>query len=150
MIKRQTYKRFRQSTGYLSTNGIGRADHDISAEQLSGSVQSMPASAIEERAARSIAKANKPFQFRLALGEGRNLPGWKELDFLVDNGGIYYAVEIDTEFTHRLKQNADVLHDAIVLSELKGMTVYPQVIHVDGDKDLATQEDSDRYFRSIL
>lgn len=150
MIKRITYKRVPKSTGYLSTNGIGRADHDVRIEELGGSVQGLPASAIEERAARSIQKNRKPFQFRLALGEGRNLPGWKELDFLVDNGGIYYAIEIDTEFTHRLKQNADVLHDAIVLSELKGMTVYPQVIHVDGNKDLATQEDSDRYFRSIL
>lgn len=150
MNKRLRYRRTKGYKGYIPAGGIGRITHDIEQESLSGEVQGLKASMIEERFARALQKKNIPFQFRLELGAGRNQPGFKELDFLVERSGMFYAVEIDTAFTHRQKQNADVLHDAIVLNELKGLTVYPKVFHIDGDKDLAVQKDADKVVENFI
>jgi hypothetical protein len=124
-----------------------RPDFNPDQEVLSGMVQGKKASAYEERAAIAAAKkkAVDGIYFRVALGSERNMPGWKELDLLVSSRGIYYPFEIDSAFTHRAKQNADVLHDAIVLNALKaeGYVVFPKVIHLSGEQDLATQEAAD-------
>lgn len=107
---------------------------------LMGEVDGFQASAPEERLARALRKKNLQFQFRMTVGAPRGLPGWKELDFIVWSSGMLYAVEVDTAFTHRQKENADVLHDAIILNdpELQAMgTFYPKVFHADGDHDLA-------------
>jgi len=112
-------------------------------ERLSGSVKNMPASAPEERLAIELGRRRKVYYFRMALGASRNMPGFKELDFLIqDAPGMYYAVEVDTAFTHRGKQEADKLHDAIVLGDLRknNINVYPQVFHLDGDSDLANPQ----------
>jgi Holliday junction resolvase-like predicted endonuclease len=95
--------------------------------------------------ARALGKVQAPFEFRYTLGAPRGLPGWKELDFLVQKNGMVYPVEVDTEFTHRNKGEADRLHDAIVLSELEqeGYQVFPQVIHVMGESDLIDQRAAD-------
>jgi len=121
-----------------------RADTGNQPEILEGTVQNMKASAPEERLARALGKQQTDFEFRHTIGAPRGLPGWKEIDFIVPSFGQVYAVEVDTAFTHREKGRADVLHDAIALVELKkeGMTVYPMVLHVDGESDLATRENA--------
>lgn len=125
-----------------------RIDNGVEAEVLTGQVNGMKASAGEERFARALSKitAVDGFQFRYTIGAPRGLPGWKELDMLVLSRNMLYAIEIDTEFTHRDKQRADVLHDTIVLKELAklGMQVFPKVIHLDGESDLADQNKADQ------
>jgi len=127
---------------------------DGSGEVLSGTVQNLKASAAEERAARSLHK-NKvvdAFEFRKTINAPRNMPGFKELDYLVASRGTMYAFEIDSPFTHRTKARADVLHDAIVLRSLEqdGYQVYPTVFHVQGETDLVDQKTSDNYFMGIF
>lgn len=119
-------------------------------EQLTGNVQGMTASAPEERMARALDKAGIQYLFRYVVGAPKGLPGWKELDFLITSGGQLHPVEVDTAFTHRNKQNADILHDAIILNDsgIRAMgEVYPQVRHVDGDADLDTMEHAQRYVK---
>lgn len=131
--------------------GIGRHLFDMDTEVLAGSVQGKKASAGEERFARALQSMSVDgYYFRMAVGAERNLPGWKELDFLVIKGGMYYAFEVDTAFTHRNKQNADVLHDAIILNALQSLNLYPQVFHIDGEADLGTQELADQTARSYF
>jgi hypothetical protein len=117
-------------------------------EGLTGAVQGKQASAPEERFARALDKLNITYLFRYTVGAPRGLPGWKELDFLIQNGSIIYAYEVDTAFTHREKAYADVLHDAIILNdpEINSLgTLYPQVFHVHGELDLADQKSADKY-----
>ena len=78
------------------------------------------------------------------------MPGWKELDFLVQSKGLLYALEVDTAFTHRAKASADILHDAIVLNdnEIRSMgTLYPAVLHIDGESDLANSMNAAAYVK---
>lgn len=119
-------------------------------ERLTGQVDGMTASAGEERLAKAFDDAGIQYQFRYVVGAPKGLPGWKELDFVVMRGGMVYTVEVDTAFTHRGKEYADVLHDAIVLNdkEIKLMgQVWPSVIHVDGESDLASKENASAYVR---
>jgi hypothetical protein len=78
------------------------------------------------------------------------MPGFKELDLLLETTNMFYAIEIDSAFTHRNKGTSDILHDALVLNALKNLNVYPQVIHLDQDADLATQTMADRTFKKLL
>lgn len=118
-------------------------------EPLLGTVQGKAASMGEERLANSLAKSAsvEGYEFRLAVGAQRYMPGWKELDFAVQAFGMLYAIEVDTEFTHRNKEQSDVLHDAIVLKSLgkKGAT-YPQVFHVFADSQAST----DRFVKRVF
>ncbi len=110
-------------------------------EQLMGSVNGLQASAPEERLAKALDKAGINYVFRYTVGAPRGLPGWKELDFLIQHTGLIYAVEVDTAFTHRKKANADVLHDAIIQNDkqIQAMgTLWPTTLHADGDSELAT------------
>jgi len=124
------------------------------AENLTGIVQDLKASAPEERFARALSKLKSidGYSFRETVGAPRNLPGFKEIDFTIYRGGIVYALECDTLFTHAQKERADVLHDAIILNELKrmGLEVYPQVIHLAGDTELADQDNADRTARRLF
>ena len=121
-------------------------------EMLAGEVNGMKASAAEERAVYAVRKTGSSYEFRRAINAPRYMPGWKELDLLVNSKGLNYAFEIDSEFTHRGKERADVLHDAIVLKALEkeGISVYPQVFHIDGESDLVDQKSADRYFRNFF
>lgn len=138
----------------MTLAGIGRTlTSDYNTEILEGVVQEKKASAGEERFARGLNAYEKVggYQFRMAVGAGRNMPGWKELDYLVwDKIGMYYAVEVDTAFTHRNKQNADILHDAILRKELAYLNLYPTVFHVDGERDLADQKTTDETIRRLF
>ena len=123
-------------------------------EILVGSVQGMEASAAEERAVRAISKNKKVdgYEFRRAVLAPRNTPGFKELDLLVASKGMNYAFEIDSPFTHRNKERADVLHDAQVLRALEqqGFLVWPRVFHIQGEDDLVDQQKADTYFNGFF
>lgn len=122
------------------------------AEQLMGSVHGKEASAPEERLAKALDKAGMQYEFRYVVGAPKGLPGWKELDFLVSRSGVLYAIEVDTAFTHRGKQQKDRLHDAIILNdkELNSMgLLWPMVFHADGESDLASQENSNAYVKRL-
>ena len=123
-----------------------------SPEQLSGEVQGKKASAPEERLFKALAKNNLPAEFRRTIGAPRGLPGWKELDALVVSRNMLYAIEVDTAFTHRQKQRADVLHDAIVLQDLRkeGMEVYPKVFHLFGEAELVDQKWADATIKRLF
>jgi hypothetical protein len=124
-----------------------RLDSGMEAELLSGNINGMKASAGEERFAKALRKiaAVDGFEFRYTTMP-RGLPGYKELDFLVQARNMVYAIEVDTAFTHRDKGRADVLHDAIILAHLeqKGYQVFATVIHLDGESDLVNQQNADR------
>ena len=109
-------------------------------EQLAGSVDGDQASDIEERFARALKKRKKDFIFRMALGD-RYQPGWKELDFLVIDGG-YFPIEIDeTGFIHQGKQTEDAIKDAFIMDYLKDYSPQP-VRRIPGER-LNTQELAD-------
>ena len=133
--------------------GFPSASPSENPEVLLGRVGDLEASAPEERLARALDKARLSYQFRLTAGAPRGLPGWKELDFVISANGLLYAFEVDTAFTHRQKENADVLHDAIILNDpyLRSMgEFYPRVIHVDGDSDLASMENAQKYVKAFF
>lgn len=121
-----------------------------SGEMLTGMVNDMTASAPEERMANALREAGIPFQFRMVIGAPKGMPGWKELDFLIESKGLLYATEVDTAFTHRNKEQKDKLHDALVLNDRTLQSygeLYPQVFHVDGDYDLASRNTAKAYVR---
>jgi hypothetical protein len=153
-IKRIKYRGFAgRPVHAITAGGIGRTLTDPDTETLEGVVKDMPASAGEERLARALYRYEnvEDFEFRLPVGGARNTPGWKELDMLVSTkAGVYYAIEVDSVFTHRQKANADVLHDAIILRELSYLNIFPNVIHLDNDHDLANQPMADASIRRIF
>lgn len=131
-----------------------RIDNGGEAELLEGQVNGMKASAGEERFAKALRKITSVdgFEFRYTIGAPRGLPGWKEVDFIVQKQGTLYAIEVDTAFTHRDKKASDALHDGIVLKELAklGLQLYPVVIHLDGESDLVDQQKADQTAKRYL
>lgn len=80
-------------------------------EQLTGVIQGMKASDLEERVARSLGTMEIPFQFRArissqALGERRltrkfaNIKGEIEIDMLCDDGGFVTPIMVDGQISH--------------------------------------------------
>lgn len=140
-MKRLTFHKQRKPPPILPKGGLRRSsDAQREPELFTGKVKGFKASKGEERAANALYGNRNVvnFFFRMTIGaEGRNLPGWKELDYLVETiYGMYYAVEVDSAFSHRLKGTSDVLHDAIILENLKHLNIYPHVVHWDIDRDL--------------
>ena len=117
-------------------------------ESLTGSVGDKTASAPEERLARAFDRKGIQYEFRHVVGAPKGLPGWKEVDFVVLTKGMVYLVEVDTAFTHRDKGQSDILHDAILLNDPEMQAygqLWPRVLHVDGDTDLADEKAGIRY-----
>ena len=136
----------------MPKGGIGRRGSDgREPELLTGQVKGFKASAGEERAANALNANPKvsEFFFRMAIGAERHMPGFKELDYLIQASGLYYAVEVDSAFTHRDKGTSDILHDAIVLENLKHLNIYPTVIHWDIDRDLPDKKTAEQTVRNL-
>jgi hypothetical protein len=139
VIQRLTYRKPPARPPILPKGGLRRSGAQAEPELFTGMVKGFEASKGEERATNQLSIHPKVvnFFFRMTIGAERNMPGFKELDLLVETySGMYYAIEVDSEFTHRDKGTSDVLHDAIVLENLKFLNIYPQVIHWDIDRDL--------------
>ena len=85
-------------------------------------------------------KKNETMRITALLGD-RYQPGWKELDFLVIDGG-YFPIEIDeTGFIHQGKQTEDAIKDAFIMDYLKDYSPQP-VRRIPGER-LNTQELAD-------
>jgi len=143
MLERYTLKKTRTKR-VMSPPKPNIADNK---EQLMGSVGGVDASDLEERFARGLYKRKKEFYFRVPLGEVRQ-PGWKELDFLIIDGG-YFPVEIDeTGFIHQGKETEDALKDGYIMDYLKMFNPHP-VRRVSGDK-LQNQEMADNIVEEMF
>lgn len=153
-MKRLTYSRRRTNPPpILPKGGLRRTGEAREPELFVGEVKGFKASKGEERAANALAKNSKVrnFFFRMTIGAERNLPGFKELDYLIEaDNGTYYAVEVDSAFTHRDKGTSDILHDAIVLENLKSLNIYPQVIHWDIDRDLPDRRTAEQTVKQLV
>lgn len=117
--------------------------------RLSGEVQGKPASEPEEWLALALEEEGKQYIFRYVFGAPKYTPGWKELDFIILSD-LVYLIEVDTPFTHRGKSQKDVLHDALALNSpsIKRMgSIYPQVLHVNGNEDLINKESALNWLR---
>lgn len=142
-----------KQTPLIGLPSLPRIGDNAPEEMLTGTVQGVKASAPEERMAKALDKAKIQYEFRYTVGAPRGLPGWKELDFLILTKGIVYALEVDTAFTHRNKESSDVLHDAIIQNdpEINSVgTLWPTVIHADGDSDLASQTNAEGYVKNLF
>lgn len=154
-IQRLKFHKQRKPPPILPKGGLRRSgDPAREAELFTGTVKGFKASKGEERAANALWRSPKvaDFTFRMTIGaEARNLPGWKELDFLIEStAGMYYAVEVDSAFSHRLKGTSDILHDAIILENLKHLNIYPSVIHWDIDHDLPNAAVAKQTVRNLV
>jgi hypothetical protein len=155
LIKRLPYSRTRKNYPPIipGGGGIGRRGTEKENEVLTGTVKGFKASAGEERAANALNQNPKVnnFFFRMTIGAERHMPGFKELDYLIEAAtGMYYAVEVDSLFTHRNKGTSDILHDAIVLENLKHLDVYPRVIHWDIDRDLPDRKTAEQTVKNLV
>jgi hypothetical protein len=75
----------------------------VGEEVLSGFVDGMPAKRDEEFFVQEVRKHpnHRGSSFRMALGAPRNMPGWLELDVLVETANGYRAFELDDmSFVH--------------------------------------------------
>jgi len=125
-------------------------------EQLSGQVNGIDAAQDEERYARALDrnKAVRRYWFRInPTGIPKGMPGWLELDFLVETGFEYRAFELDDmEFVHRgQRKGAEMVIKDLKRREglaLMGIVV-KEIEHIDAAK-LQNQDDADRTVRNLL
>ena len=111
-------------------------------EGLTGVVQNLPASDLEERFARSLEKNHIPYEFQRSFLAPNNMPGSYKLDFLVYVDGQEQPVAIDGEYAHKsMKQRAnDEIKDVIFNEAKKGQMLPVKRITYT---DLDTQEMAD-------
>lgn len=153
-IKRLSYSRRRSNPPpILPKGGLRRSGEAREPELFTGVVKGFKASRGEERAANALYQNPKvsSFFFRMTIGAERNMPGFKELDYLIESTtGMYYAVEVDSAFSHRFKGTSDILHDAIILENLNHLNIYPRVIHWDIDHDLPSAAVAKQTVRNLV
>ena len=110
-------------------------------EGLTGFVNGISASDLEERYARALAENGKEFEFQYEVYTAYSLPGeQKKVDFLVNDGEIYFPEEVDAAFTHKTAEqhSYDRIRDAMVDEKLSKYGFQP-VRRISGDR-LQTQE----------
>ena len=75
----------------------------VNEEVLSGYVQGMKSSDIEERFARALStdKRVDAYQFRFPVISPRNMLGQLEIDFVVQSAGYVYAFQVDGDYAHK-------------------------------------------------
>ena len=107
-------------------------------EGLTGWVNGVEASDLEERYARALAENGKDFQFQYEVYTAYTLPGeQKKVDFLVED---QFPEEVDAAFTHKTaeQKSYDRIRDAMIDEHLSKYGMMP-VRRIDGDR-LQTQE----------
>lgn len=131
-------------------------------EQLTGIVQGMKASDLEERSVRSVEKLEISYQFRVritsqALGQRRltkrfaNIRGEVEIDLLCNDGGLVTPVFVDGKIAHHFTAwQADIDKDkADAVNEYGRQFGWREAVRVPFWK-LIDQEMSDRTYREIF
>lgn len=92
-------------------------DKQADGEILTGFIGDQPASDLEERFANALRKLGAQFQFRVQImpgenpyflsGRGRNQTGAVEIDFLIQQNGIIFPVQIDGEYSHKTAEQLE-------------------------------------------
>jgi hypothetical protein len=131
-------------------------------EQLSGVVQNLKASDLEERSARSVEGLGISFQFRAritsqAMGRRRltrqfaNIQGEVEIDLLCNDGGITTPIFVDGQIAHFYTAwQADIDEEkADMVNEFGRQFGWREAVRVPFWK-LQDQEMSDRTYREIF
>lgn len=115
-------------------------------ELLTGFVQDKPASDIEERYAKALAKNPRVmyYNFRTPLMAPTGFPGSIDLDFLVFTG-VYYPIQIDGQYAHKsaTQRERDRLNDAM-LDDYLGRTMDARPVERIPFYKLEDQEMTDR------
>lgn len=123
-----------------------------------GSIDGIRAAQGEENLLRAAMKYEMitGYKFRLAVGAPRNMPGYKELDFLLANkSGQFVAIQVrDTDFIHKgLEMEAkDQISDVLIQQNLakEGITLKGGRIWTINDDQLKTVEDAKKALEEIL
>ncbi|KAA3643433.1 MAG: hypothetical protein DWQ07_23250 [Chloroflexi bacterium] len=140
-----------KSSGVPKLKGVNRFERIGEKELLTGVVKGQRASDLEERFARALYKNKRVlgFQFQVSLLAGRNLPGEKRVDFLVNTGRIV-PVEVDGYFSHRnaVQRGRDAIKE-ILLNEYFQRAGYMPLLRVPGH-ELGSQENADRRVRELF
>lgn len=86
-------------------------------EILTGFIGDQPASDLEERFANALGKLGAQYEFRVQImpgenpyflnGRGRNQTGAVEIDFLIQQNGIMFPVQIDGEYSHKTAEQLE-------------------------------------------
>lgn len=109
-------------------------------EVLSGYVDGFPAARGEEFLVSELRKSRnvRNVSFRMAVGAPRNMPGWLELDLLVETYNGFRAIEVDDmSFVHRggREEAESKVKDLRRVAGLQAMGINVRTIeHVDDDK----------------
>jgi len=95
-------------------------------EVLSGFVDGIPATKGEELFLREARRHpnHKSSQFRMTLGAPRNMPGWLEMDALIETTNGYRAFEIDGMTFVHLGQRESAETKVKDLRRMKGLLKY--------------------------
>jgi hypothetical protein len=122
-------------------------------EQLSGQFRGMKASDIEERFGTALQKSKLVINvmFRIPIGAPRGMPGWNELDFLVETYTGYRAFQTDdVEFVHLGTSAKDAFTDLKILINLqKDGIIIREIEHVKSTK-LTDSKQSNATVRELL
>ena len=109
-------------------------------EVLSGYVDGFPAARGEEFLVSELRKSRnvRNVSFRMAVGAPRNMPGWLELDLLVETYNGFRAIEVDDmSFVHRggREEAESKVKDLRRVAGLQKMGYNVREIeHIDDDK----------------
>ncbi len=98
----------------------------VGEEILSGFVDGIPAARGEEFFMQEVRKlaTHRGSQFRMALGAPRNMPGWLEMDALIETVNGYRAFEIDDMSFVHLGQRESAETKVKDLRRMNGLAKY--------------------------
>lgn len=122
-------------------------------EQLTGQFRGMKASDIEERFGNSLQRNRRirNVYFRVPVGAPRGMPGWKELDFLVETYSGWRAFQTDdVEFVHVGSDSRDALTDVIILEALRRDGIYISRVERIQSIRITDDEQSDQTVRELI
>ena len=151
--------RYKRSKRVQPVPGIGDVRPEATVvQEYTGQIDGLKASQGEENLLRAAYKSGAimSHSFRLPVGAPRNLPGWKELDFLfVTKSGQCVAVQVrDYDFVHKgaEAEGKDLFSDMYIVEELAKIGIFLRGNKIDtvSDDDLGTPEDAKKIVETIL
>jgi hypothetical protein len=141
-----------QVTSSKKPDAARMAPNETSAEPLTGMVMGQSASALEERAYRSIVKIPGvlAIEFQPSFLAGRGMPGEYRLDFQVTMPGYIQPIQIDGEWIHKSAEarEEDEVKDIQFDNEMMGTGALP--VRRVNELEIPDQARSDQLLREIL